>query len=106
MEILADIHALETGGHDIPDEFLRLNAELTDVNAALFDAAHSFAGCIPGIHEILRRQGLFEGIGTLDPHETLSSGQMEEIDRVHRSYPHLFDDDFILAHRDEWMREV
>src|SRR4029453_19280728 len=30
-------------------ELLALGAELTDANAALFDPAHHFAGCIPGI---------------------------------------------------------
>ncbi len=103
VEILARIHALTESGRDIPSDLLSLNAELTDVNAALFDAANSFAGCIPGIHEILRRQGLLEGTHTLDPDEVLSPGQMKEIDRVHNSHPHLFDDEFILAHKDEWM---
>lgn len=102
-EILTDIHSLEKSGRDIPGTLLRMNAELTDVNGALFDASNSFAGCIPGIHEILRRQGLLVTNRTLDPDEMLSPGQMEEIDRVHCSYPHLFDDDFILTHRDEWM---
>ena len=70
-------------------ELLRLGAEITDCNAAFFDAANSFAGCIAGIHEVLRRQGLMEGLWCLDEHETLSPGQMEEIDRVYRAYPHL-----------------
>ena len=67
-------------------ELLRLNAALTDANAAIFDAAHDFAGCIPGIHEVLRRQGLLEGTWCLDPHETLSPGQREAIDRVEREH--------------------
>ena len=61
------------------------------------------AGCIAGLHEVLRRQGLLEGIWCLDEHETLSPGQLDEIDRVCRSYPHLHDDDFVAAHRDEWL---
>lgn len=75
-------------------ELLTLAAEITDANAAIFDAAHNFAGCIPGIHEILRRQGLLEGIWCLNPHEVLSEGQAEEIERVCKAYPHLCDDEF------------
>ena len=66
--------------------------------------AHDFAGCIPGIHEVLRRQGLLEGTWCLNPHEQLSPGQAEEIDRVCRAYPHLTDDEFVAAHRDEWLQ--
>lgn len=90
-------------GPDLP-ALLRLGAQLTDANAVIFDAAHQFAGCIPGIHELLRRNGLLEGIWCLDPHETLSSGQAEELDRVCRAYPHLADDEFIAEHRDEWLK--
>src|SRR5438874_3853458 len=68
-------------------ELLRLAQQLTDANAALFDPAHNFRGCIPGIHEILRRQGLLQGRWCLDLHEDLSPGQSQEIDRVCRSYP-------------------
>jgi hypothetical protein len=82
---------------------LRRNVEITDANGAFFDAAHDFAGCIPGIHEVLRRQGLLEGIWCLNPKETLSPGQREEIERVCRSYPHLADDDFVARHLDEWL---
>ena len=83
---------------------LTLASQITDANAALFDPAHHFHGCIAGIHEILRRQGLLEGRWCLDPAEELSPGQMEEIDRVCRAYPHLTDDAFVAAHRDEWLR--
>ena len=83
---------------------LALGAELTDANAALFDPAHGFAGCIPGIHEVLRRQGLLAGRWCLDPHEELSTGQMEEIDRVLSKYPHLTDDAFVAERRDLWLR--
>ena len=79
-------------------------AALTDLNAAVFDAAHGFAGCIPGIHEILRRQGLLAGRWCLDEHEELSPGQSAEIDRVTESYPFLLDDEFIRVHRDDWLR--
>jgi len=88
----------------IPSEVLTLAQQVTDTNAALFDVAHGFHGCIAGIHEILRRQGLLEGRWWLDPAEDLSSGQMEEIDRVCRAYPHLQDDNFIKEHLDEWLR--
>jgi hypothetical protein len=82
---------------------LRRNIEVTDANAAFFDAANRFAGCIPGIHEVLRRQGLLEGIWCLSPHETLGPGQGDEIARVCRAYPHLADDDFVAEHREEWL---
>jgi hypothetical protein len=82
---------------------LTRNIEVTDANAAFFDAANGFAGCISGIHEVLRRQGLLEGTWCLDPAETLSPGQAAEIERVCRAYPHLSDDGFVAAHRDEWL---
>jgi len=94
---------LVASGDPIPPHILRRNAEVTDMNAALFDAAHGFTGCIAGVHEILRRQGLLEGTWCLDRHETLSPGQSEELDRVCRMYPHLTDDEFVARHRDEWL---
>jgi dihydrodipicolinate synthase/N-acetylneuraminate lyase len=87
----------------VPIELLREGAALTDANGAIFDAAHDFAGCIPGIHEILRRQGLLAGTWCLDPHETLSAGQSEEIDRICRAYPFLTDDDFVAERLDAWL---
>jgi hypothetical protein len=80
-----------------------LGAAMTDANGAIFDAANGFAGCIPGIHEILRRQGLLRGTWCLDPHEQLSPGQSREIDRVMRSHPHLADDAFVQEHLDRWL---
>ena len=78
----------------------KLNAgAITDANAVLFDAANSFAGCIPGVHEVLRRQGLLEGTWCLDPGEVLSPGQAEELDRIYKMYPRLTDDDFVAQHR-------
>jgi dihydrodipicolinate synthase/N-acetylneuraminate lyase len=85
-------------------ELLRLGAEITDSNAAFFDAANGFRGCIAGLHEVLRRQGLLEGLWCLDEHETLSPGQLAEIDRIHRAYPQLNDDSFVSEHRDGWLR--
>jgi len=85
-------------------DLLRLGVEVTDCNAAFFDAANGFRGCIAGLHEVLRRQGLLEGIWCLDERETLSPGQLAEINRVYAAYPHLHDDAFVAAHRDEWLR--
>jgi dihydrodipicolinate synthase/N-acetylneuraminate lyase len=85
-------------------ELASLAPQVTDANAAIFDPAHHFHGCIPGIHEILRRQGLLEGRWCLDPREELSPGQVEEIDRVCRAYPHLQDDSFVKEHLDDWLR--
>jgi dihydrodipicolinate synthase/N-acetylneuraminate lyase len=88
----------------VDGQLLTLAQQITDSNAAFFDTANQFAGCIPGIHEVLRRQGLLEGTWCLDPNENLSPGQREEIDRVYQSYPHLNDDAFVNEHRDAWLR--
>ena len=104
VELLARTHALAAARTPIPQELMTLGARLTDANAALFDPAHAFHGCIAGIHEILRRQGLLAGRWCLDPEEELSPGQMEEIDRVCALYPELTDDDFVKAHVDGWLR--
>ena len=88
----------------IPADLLTLAEQITDANAAIFDAAHQFAGCIPGIHEVLRRQGLLASTRCLDPHETLSPGQSADLDRIARAYPHLNDDDFVAEHLDDWLR--
>lgn len=84
-------------------DVLRLGTEITDCNAAFFDAANGYRGCIAGLHEVLRRQGLLEGTWCLNECESLSPGQMEEINRVYKSYPHLNDDTFVAMHRDEWL---
>lgn len=82
---------------------LALAGKITDCNAAFFDSANNFAGCIAGLHEVLHRQGLLEGTWTLDPEETLSPGQKEEIDRVYAAYPDLNDDDFVAENIDRWL---
>jgi dihydrodipicolinate synthase/N-acetylneuraminate lyase len=87
----------------VPLQLLTVAAELTDANGAIFDAAHGFRGCLAGIHEILRRQGLLEGTWCLDPGEVLSPGQADEIDRILAAYPHLTDDEFVAAGRDRWL---
>ena len=87
----------------VPAELLALGEQVTECNAAVFDAANGFAGCIPGCHEVLRRQGLLAGIWCLDPAETLSPGQGAEIDRVHAAYPHLNDDAFVAANLERWL---
>jgi dihydrodipicolinate synthase/N-acetylneuraminate lyase len=88
----------------VPAELLTLAEQVTDANAAIFDAANRFAGCIPGIHQVLHRQGLLETIHCLSPEERLSPGQEEEIERVQRAYPHLNDDEFVAEHLEEWLR--
>jgi dihydrodipicolinate synthase/N-acetylneuraminate lyase len=86
VEMFAAVKAARNRGTIDPD-LLSLGAALTDANAAVFDAAHGFKGCIPGIHEVLRREGLLDGTWCLDPREVLSPGQADEISRVERSYP-------------------
>jgi dihydrodipicolinate synthase/N-acetylneuraminate lyase len=83
---------------------LTLAAQITDCNAAFFDSANNFAGCITGIHEVLRRQGLLEGIWTLNKKDILSPGQKEEIDRVYKAYPELNDDAFVAENLDRWLK--
>jgi dihydrodipicolinate synthase/N-acetylneuraminate lyase len=97
-------HLSETRAGAPTPSLLSLAQQVTDANAALFDPANQFRGCIAGLHEILRRQGLLEGIWCLDPEEGLSPGQSQEIDRVCRAYPHLTDDHFVQQHLDKWLR--
>lgn len=84
-------------------DLLALDARVTDCNSAFFDVAHDFAGCIPGCHEVLRRQGLLEGTWCLDPNEKLSPGQSEEIDRVCQEHADLADDDFVRQNLARWL---
>ena len=100
-----ELHRLIDGSQPIPAELLTMAVQITDCNAAFFDAAHGFAGCIPGLHEVLRRQGLLLGTWCLDPDEVLSPGQAEEISRVYQAYPNLNDDAFVKAHLAEWMSD-
>jgi dihydrodipicolinate synthase/N-acetylneuraminate lyase len=104
VELLEEIKKVRNSA-TLSAEWYTRNIEVTEANAAFFDPAHNFAGCIPGIHEVLRRQGLMQGTWCLNPHEVLSPGQSEEIDRIYREYPHLNDDDFVKAHLEEWLAD-
>jgi hypothetical protein len=104
VELLTDCHGLVFSREPVPQSMLEKSFQVTDCNAAFFDAANHFAGCIAGLHEVLRRQGLLEGIWCLDSNETLSPGQKEEIDRVYRAYPDLNDDEFVREGRDTWLK--
>ncbi len=103
VELFNRIRTVAEAGQAIPRELLVLAGQVTDCNAAFFDAAHNFAGCIIGIHEVLRRQGLLQGTWTLDPRERLSVQQKAEIDRVYAAYPHLHDDNFVRENLDKWL---
>jgi dihydrodipicolinate synthase/N-acetylneuraminate lyase len=104
VTLLDACHAAVRDGH-VPLALLRAAAEVTDANSAFFDAAHGFAGCIAGINDVLRRQGLLSSARCLDPHDTLSAGQAAEIERVSRAYPHLSDDEFVAANLGVWLRD-
>ena len=101
VTLLKDVHDGKFD-NDI-QQTLTLANQITDCNAAFFDSANNFAGCIVGLHEVLRRQGLLEGLWTLDPKEVLSQGQIDEIDRVYAAYPDLNDDAFIAENLDRWL---
>ena len=102
VELLERIHAAVAAGA-ADEDLLAMDARVTDCNRAVFDAANGFSGCIAGCHEVLRRQGLLEGIWCLDPDETLSPGQAAEINRVHRGYPDLNDDEFVRENLERWL---
>lgn len=103
VELLDRIKTCRLEGGDDVFELLKLAAETTDANSAFFDARNGFAGCIAGIHEVLRRQGLLGGRWCLNPREDLSPGQKDEIDRVCRQYPHLSDNEFVARNLDRWL---
>ena len=90
-------------GVAISQELLGLDSRVTDCNEAIYDALNDFAGCIPGCMEVLRRQGLLEGTWCLDPNETLSPGQLAEIDRVYSAHPDLNDDAFVASRLSAWL---
>lgn len=94
-------HAIESGRIDA--ELLALDSRVTDCNGAVFDVANDFHGVIAGCNEVLRRQGLLDGIWCLDPRETLGPGQADEITRVTKAHPELTDDEFVRANRERWL---
>lgn len=102
VELLQACHTL-ADSDAVPAQMLTRAIEVTDTNAAFFDVGNGFAGCIAGIHEVLRRQGLLTSIRCLNPNERLSQGQADEIDRVYAAYPHLNDDDFVAEHLETWL---
>jgi dihydrodipicolinate synthase/N-acetylneuraminate lyase len=105
VELYERLRKIAESGGAITPELMTLSAQITDANAALFDPAHNYAGSIPGVHEILRRQGLLEGNWTLKRDEVLSPGQLEEIDRVCAAYPHLTDDAFVRKNLERWLKD-
>jgi hypothetical protein len=101
VDLLAKIHSC-VGSGAVPDEILALDAMVTDCNGVIFDVANAFAGCIPGCHEVLRRQGLIRTAHCLDAGEVLSPGQAAGIDRLYASYPELNDDGFVRENLERW----
>jgi hypothetical protein len=104
VELHRECRAVALAAEPLPKSLLQGSVEATDCNAAFFDTANNFAGCIAGLHEVLRRQGLLDGLWCLNPNETLSVDQLEEIDRVYRAYPELNDDDFVNEGREAWLK--
>ncbi|MGH8918211.1 MAG: dihydrodipicolinate synthase family protein, partial [Actinomycetes bacterium] len=104
VELLADAALARSGDNTALRRLLALDGHLTDANSAIFDSANGFHGCVPGIHEVLRRQGLLQGRWCLDPDEELSPGQLAEIDRIWAAYPELRDDEFVAEGLERWLR--
>ena len=102
VELLARCQQAAASG-SVSEDLLALDSQVTDCNAAFFDVANAFRGCIAGCHEVLRRQGLLAGAWCLDPEEGLSPGQAAEIDRVYEAYPNLNDDAFVAANAERWL---
>ncbi len=103
VQLLARCHLAVQDGAAVDTELLALDSRVTDCNSAFFDVANAFRGCIAGCHEVLRRQGLLEGVWCLDPNEALSPGQAAEIDRVCRQHADLADDAFVAANLERWL---
>jgi dihydrodipicolinate synthase/N-acetylneuraminate lyase len=106
VELIDLVHRIRQGREENIQEILALAAAVTDSNMAFFDAPNGYAGVLPGIHEVLRRQGLLEGTWCLNPDETLSPGQKEEIDRIYAAYPYLNDDDFVARNLSDWLTNI
>jgi hypothetical protein len=105
VELLGEIHQLIDSGQSVPSQVLTLAAQITDVNAAIFNAANDFAGCIAGVHEILHHQGLMAGTWCINPKETLSPNHKKQIDRICAVYPHFNDDDFVKQNLHKWLSD-
>lgn len=103
VETLEAIHTQRAAGQIDYGHWLSYGVQLTDANAAIFDATHDYRGCIPGIHWVLQQQGLMQSTRTLNPHEQLAPGQIDEIRRVHAAYPALNDDAFVAANLQDWL---
>jgi dihydrodipicolinate synthase/N-acetylneuraminate lyase len=103
VETLEAIHTQRANGQIDYGHWLSYGVQVTDANAAIFDATHDYRGCIPGIHWVLQQQGFMQNTCTLNPHEQLAPGQVDEIRRVHAAYPALNDDAFVAAHLQEWL---
>ncbi len=103
VEIYRLIKRIKRERKEMPSELLTLNVHVTDANKAIFDVDNNFKGCIAGVLEVLRRSGFVEEVRVLDPNENLSPGQIEEIDRIYKMYPHLRDDEFVRRYIDMWM---
>ena len=103
VQLLDRIKAVVRLGGPVPRQMLSIGVEVTDMNAAVFDVANAYRGCIAGVHAVLERQGMLAGRWCLDPAEDVSPGQLAEIDRVARAYPHLVDDPFVEANRARWL---
>jgi hypothetical protein len=104
VQLLDHIKAWRESGGDVPQTLLEYGASLTSANAAIFDASHQFHGCLPGILEVLRTQGLVRGVWTLDTAERLSDGQADAIARVTQQFPELTDDAWVREHRERWLQ--
>lgn len=103
VELVETIKEIKKQPQPLLNDLLIEGIQVTDSNAAFFDAANDFKGCIPGIHEVLRRQGLLEGCYCINPEELLSPGQVDEITRVYQDYPDLNDDEFVKKNLDKWL---
>ncbi len=105
VEHLQQIKEIQARQAPVPAELLTLGAQLTRANQAIFDADHNFAGCIPGILHVLKRQGLVSDVRTIDTRECLSPGQARRIDHVIQDYPQLTDNDFVEQHLERWLSD-
>jgi len=105
VELLNEIHGLVDSEQPVSPQMFTLAAQVTDANAAVFNAVNNFAGCIAGVHEVLRRQGLMTGTWCINPKETLSQNHKKQIDEIYAVYPHFNDDDFVKQNLHKWLSD-